>query len=211
MRYGIAACQQLILPGVPGDFWMHLLNLYLTALNGIGLGLVVSALAGNSDKAMSLVPLILIPQVLFSGSFGIPKHDEVLKRGVGYAMALNWSLDQSKRIAMCAPEAEQGKQGCTTCIHAYDPFKHKLLKDAEDQDEDRRCEAIIPMMPTMFNYPETLEVVEDGLYTPPALHGQGKARLAHRSYIPLFVLGGYALLSFVLVCLFVRLKDRQNR
>ena len=86
---------------------MHLLNLYLTALNGIGLGLLVSALAGNSDKAMSLVPLMLIPQVLFSGSFGIPKPDELVKRGVGYAMTLNWSLDQAKRVAMCTPEQEK--------------------------------------------------------------------------------------------------------
>ena len=69
----------------------------------------------------------------------MPKPNETLKRGVGYAMALNWSLDQSKRIAMCTPDQEKGKKGCTTCIHAYDPFKYKRVKDASDQPDDARC------------------------------------------------------------------------
>jgi hypothetical protein len=193
---------------------MHLLNLYLTALNGIGLGLLVSALAGNSDKAMSLVPLILIPQVLFSGSFGIPETNEEVKRGVGYAMSLNWSLDQAKRIAMCTADEEKPPdapgRGCTDCLHAYDPFKHRRLS-TEQQEEHRRCRAILPVMAQMTQFPESLQVVENGLYTPPDRHGAGTARDATKSHIGLWVLGGYTLLFFVLVCVVVRLKDRKNR
>ncbi|MCC6749378.1 MAG: FHA domain-containing protein [Deltaproteobacteria bacterium] len=211
LQWQVKACSALILDGVPGNFWLHLGNLYLTALNGIGLGLLVSALAGNSDKAMSLVPLVLIPQVLFSGSFGIPKADEHVKRGVGYAMALNWSLDQSKRISMCTPEEELPPQkGCARCLHAYDPFKYLALK-AEDQDNDGRCKAILGVVSNMTDFPESLQVVEDGLYTPPSLHRDGPARVAHRSHLGLAVLGGYNLLLFALICLFVRLKDRQNK
>jgi hypothetical protein len=214
-RWGIQACSLLILDGVPGDFWTHLLNLYLTSLNGIGLGLLVSALAGNSDKAMSLVPLILIPQVLFSGSFGIPKTDETIKRSVGYAMSLNWSLDQAKRIAMCTAVQEKPADnpgaGCSRCLHAYDPYKHMLLEEAEDQEEDRRCLAILPVMGQMTDFPESLQVMEDGLYTPLRAHGRGKARDATPSFIGLYVLGGFTLLSFILVCIFVRLKDRKQQ
>ena len=54
-------------------------------------------------------------------------------------------------------------------------------------------------------------MVEDGLYTPPSAHGVGKAREATRSYIGLFVLGGYTLLLFILVCIFMRFKDRKQR
>ncbi|MBW2735882.1 MAG: ATP-binding cassette domain-containing protein, partial [Deltaproteobacteria bacterium] len=208
-QYGIEACGLLILDGIPGNFTLHLLNLYLTALSGIGLGLLVSAIAGNSDKAMSLVPLILIPQVLFSGSFGIPKADEVVKRGVGYAMTLNWSLDQAKRIAMCTEEEEKGGAGCSTCIHAFDPFKHRRLKK-EDQSDDARCTSLLPVMSNLVDYPETLQVVEDGLYTRPGLHDTGPPRLAHKSFIGFYVLGGSVLLFMILVCIFVRLKDRQN-
>jgi ABC-type multidrug transport system ATPase subunit len=213
-KWGIQACSMLILDGVPGNFWLHLANLYLTALNGIGLGLLISALAGNSDKAMSLVPLILIPQVLFSGSFGIPKADELVKRGVGYAMGLNWSLDQAKRIAMCTPAEElhprKGGVGCTTCIHAYDPFKYKVLK-TESQSDDGRCAAVLPMTSQLTDFPESLQVVEDGLYTPPSEHGKGASRDATRSHLGLAVQGGYVLLLFILICIFVRLKDRKHQ
>ena len=209
VRWGIQACSALILQGVPGGFWPHLLNLYLTALNGIGLGLLVSALVGNSDKAMSLVPLVLIPQVLFAGSFGIPQHDETIKRGVGYAMSLNWSLDQAKRVAMCTPQQEKGKAGCARCIHAHDPFKHRLLK-TEDQADDAHCKAVLPVVGQMSQFPESLQVVEDGLYTPASAHGKGLARQATRSSRGFFFLGGYSLALFVLVCVFVRLKDRKR-
>jgi ABC transport system ATP-binding/permease protein len=43
------------------------ITLALTSLGGLMIGLTLSALAPNSDRAMSLVPLILIPQVIFSG------------------------------------------------------------------------------------------------------------------------------------------------
>jgi len=40
----------------------------LTALAGLMVGLAVSAIAPNTDRAMSFVPIILIPQVIFSGT-----------------------------------------------------------------------------------------------------------------------------------------------
>ena len=213
-RWEIQACSALILPGVPGSLPMHLLNLYLTALGGVGLGLLVSALAGNSDKAMSLVPLVLIPQVLFSGSFGVPGPEEHLRRGVGYAMVLNWSLDQSKRIAMCTPEQEKPAStpwaGCAACLHAYDPSRHRRLK-VEAQDDDGRCRAVLSVVAQMTDFPESLQVVEDGLYTPPSTHGQGKARDAHPAVIGIYVQGGVVLLLFGLVCLALRWRERRQR
>ena len=44
------------------------LELYVTiALAGIALGLAVSAIAATPDKATSLIPIVLVPQVLFAG------------------------------------------------------------------------------------------------------------------------------------------------
>ena len=43
-------------------------SLTLTSLAGLMLGLMVSALAPNSDRASGLVPLLLLPQVIFSGA-----------------------------------------------------------------------------------------------------------------------------------------------
>ncbi len=41
-------------------------TVFLTSLTGVGLGLLISTLVSNSDKAMSVVPLALIPQLVFA-------------------------------------------------------------------------------------------------------------------------------------------------
>jgi ABC-type multidrug transport system ATPase subunit/pSer/pThr/pTyr-binding forkhead associated (FHA) protein len=60
--------------GIPfhqGIFLPVLLEVYitlaLTSLAGLMLGLAISAIAPNTDRAMSFVPIVLIPQVIFSG------------------------------------------------------------------------------------------------------------------------------------------------
>ena len=43
------------------------ITLVLTSLVGLAMGLWISAFARNSDRAASLIPIVLIPQVIFSG------------------------------------------------------------------------------------------------------------------------------------------------
>ena len=43
-------------------------TLALTSLSGLMIGLALSALASSTDRAMSFIPLILIPQIIFSGT-----------------------------------------------------------------------------------------------------------------------------------------------
>lgn len=50
-----------------GDFFSLTLILYLTSLAGITIGLFFSAWVNSTEKAMSILPLILIPQLLLSG------------------------------------------------------------------------------------------------------------------------------------------------
>jgi hypothetical protein len=63
---------------------------------GIGLGLFVSAVVDTSEMATSLVPLILIPQILFSGLVGVPVG---ISRAVGIVMPATWSFDEIKRLS----------------------------------------------------------------------------------------------------------------
>ena len=49
-----------------GIFLVQTLALWLATLCGIGLGLVVSALSHSQEWAVGAVPLIIIPQILFS-------------------------------------------------------------------------------------------------------------------------------------------------
>ncbi|GHO84420.1 FHA domain-containing protein [Dictyobacter formicarum] len=52
------------------------ITLCLTSLAGLMIGLTISAIAPNNDRAISLVPIILLPQVIFSGAI-IPLKDWV--------------------------------------------------------------------------------------------------------------------------------------
>ena len=52
-----------------GVVWLLGGVLLLTSLAGLGLGLTISALARSSDQAISLTPMVLVPQIVFSGLF----------------------------------------------------------------------------------------------------------------------------------------------
>jgi ABC-type multidrug transport system ATPase subunit len=74
----------------------HLFVMMLTSMVGIALGLFVSAVVKTSEMATSLIPLILIPQILFSGLVGIPSG---VGKVVGIAMPATWSFDEMKRLS----------------------------------------------------------------------------------------------------------------
>ena len=49
-----------------GHWGGYLITTFLTSLTGLGLGLLISALVNTSDKAMSIVPFALVPQIVFA-------------------------------------------------------------------------------------------------------------------------------------------------
>ena len=54
------------------------ISLFLTSIAGLMTGLAISALAPNTDRATSFIPIILIPQVIFSGII-FPLNNPVLQ------------------------------------------------------------------------------------------------------------------------------------
>lgn len=50
-----------------GSFWDIQIICFLSILSAAALGLFISSLVKNSNLAMSIIPLILVPQLLFSG------------------------------------------------------------------------------------------------------------------------------------------------
>jgi len=57
------------LPGSNWELYPKLLAaVFLTELAGLSMGLLVSALSANSDRAMTIVPILLIPQLIFAGA-----------------------------------------------------------------------------------------------------------------------------------------------
>jgi len=66
------------------------ITMVLTSIAGLMLGLTVSAFAPNNDRATSFIPIILIPQVIFSGII-FPLSTPILQI-IGSFFAARWSM-----------------------------------------------------------------------------------------------------------------------
>jgi ABC-type multidrug transport system permease subunit len=53
---------------IRGMFWIDLGIVFMTAMSGVALGLVVSSLVGDPKTAANIVPLVLIPQIIMGGA-----------------------------------------------------------------------------------------------------------------------------------------------
>lgn len=80
-----------LIAGIP-----QLITMLFAAVVGVALGLFVSALVKTPAMATSMVPLILIPQILFCGLVGLPTG---ASRVVGAVMPATWSFDEIKRLS----------------------------------------------------------------------------------------------------------------
>src|SRR5258706_2402168 len=93
------------LMNLPGWSIPQLIIVMFTAMVGIALGLLVSAMVKTSEMATSLVPLILIPQILFSGLVGVPQGTAKV---IGTLMPATWPFDGLKRWSTLDTLDEEG-------------------------------------------------------------------------------------------------------
>ncbi len=116
----------------------QLVVMLLTAGVGIALGLLISALVKTSEMATSLVPLILIPQILFSGLVGVPSG---INKVAGLVMPATWSFDTMKRFSTldtlekegANAKGETGGQGLYKSIETEND---KIIADAKKELDD---------------------------------------------------------------------------
>lgn len=86
--------------------WL-ILNLLATALCGTALGLLISALAPRSDHAVGLVPLVILPQILFS-EFAISADQFAgFSKWAYRLMPAGWGFEGLKEFADTSPEIFQ--------------------------------------------------------------------------------------------------------
>ena len=112
--------------GAP-QFWAML----LTAGVGLALGLLISAWVKTSEMATSLVPIILIPQILFSGLAGVPQG---VSRAVSMTMPSAWSFDTMKRFSTLDTLEPEGAdaRGATKGLGLY-----KFIETENDRTLER--------------------------------------------------------------------------
>lgn len=79
-------------------------TLVLAGTAGIALGLCISAVAATPDKATSLIPIVLVPQVLLSGvMFALSGLPDVLSRAVSARAAVDAMSAIADTAALYAP------------------------------------------------------------------------------------------------------------
>ncbi len=91
----LLALQCVVLALLTPDKFLHAYwPLLLCGVAGVSLGLLVSSIVNSPDKAIALVPILLIPQVLFSGIFGELKGTQKI---FGEVMISKWSYNLMKK------------------------------------------------------------------------------------------------------------------
>src|SRR6185369_14899786 len=106
MLFGsIKILHYLGLMSVPGWLVPQLFIVGITYMVGISLGLFVSAIVKTSEMATSLVPLILIPQILFCGLVGVPAGTS---KAIGTLMPPTWAFDGLKQFSTLDTLEEEG-------------------------------------------------------------------------------------------------------
>ncbi|WNR46512.1 ABC transporter permease [Paenibacillus roseipurpureus] len=80
-----------------GSFWYVLLITLLLALAALSLGTLISAFANNEFQMIQFIPLIIVPQVFFSGLFSLDTMSDYL-RWIGHLMPLYYGADALRNI-----------------------------------------------------------------------------------------------------------------
>ena len=88
----------------PLEIWI---SLNLAALAALGLGLVISASVTSADRAQSLVPIVLIPQLIFVGGPGTG----TLGQWLSYLTVTHWSVEAMKISAKIPYQTDVGGFG----------------------------------------------------------------------------------------------------
>ena len=98
-----------VLMPAPLEIWI---SLNLAALAALGLGLVISASVTSADRAQSLVPIVLIPQLIFLGGPGTGTVGQWLS----YLTVTHWSVEAMKISAKIPYQAHVGGFGRTDLL-----------------------------------------------------------------------------------------------
>ncbi|MGI8688557.1 MAG: FHA domain-containing protein [Thermomicrobiales bacterium] len=77
---------------IGGSWTKTYLTLIIVSLAGVALGLLLSAFVANPDRAASIVPIVLIPQIIFSGTLIKVADLPVAGKILAWFVAGNWGV-----------------------------------------------------------------------------------------------------------------------
>ena len=95
-----------------GSFFLILLITLLTAVVALTLGMLISTLANNEFQMIQFIPLVIVPQVFFSGLFDLPPAIA----NFGYLMPLYYIADALTEVMI------RGRAGTLTEIWGHPAY-----------------------------------------------------------------------------------------
>jgi ABC transport system ATP-binding/permease protein len=89
--FALVQCVLYVLIGnfllqIRGMFWIDLGIMFMTAMSGVALGLLISSLVADPKTAANIVPLVLIPQIIMGGA--LIKYED-MNRNLGLLYSLS--------------------------------------------------------------------------------------------------------------------------
>jgi len=103
--FALVQCILFVLIGnyileIRGMFWIDLAIMFLTAVGGVALGLLISSLVADPKTAANIVPLVLIPQIIMGGA--LIKYED-MNRNLGLLYSLSHRFSEH-------PSAEKNRK-----------------------------------------------------------------------------------------------------
>ena len=97
---------------LPGGPIFHFIYMFLASLGGTGLGLLLSCLMSTSDRAVGAVPILLLPQILFSDQIVTHEHSTKLILWLERLTLTRWSYSGMKELTQTEPSWSNLFQSC---------------------------------------------------------------------------------------------------
>ncbi len=108
--------------GFGNDLKIIMLLTFLTSLGGLSIGLLVSAIAKSQSQALALVPLVLLPMIIFGGGMMTVKQMHNNHNKIAYyisqATPTRWALEEMVQIYDKRDDAK------TVCSQQYPKMKN---------------------------------------------------------------------------------------
>jgi ABC-type multidrug transport system permease subunit len=120
----VQALLTYFLIGFRSAFWIFYLNLYVLAMASTAIAVLLGCAVEDPKLGMEMLPLLFVPQMLFSGFFVVPELIPVWLRWARYLCSLTFSL----RIALQAEFGEgcgsaEGDMACERLLDNIDVYE----------------------------------------------------------------------------------------
>jgi hypothetical protein len=119
---------------VKGMFLPYWFFMFVTALSGLSLGLLISSIASSSKMAANFVPLVLIPQLIFGGA--LIKYEEMNRDPDLLYTFRRWFSENPPNLPSSASPEEQSAAS----------------QSREDRDKKLRIPFISKLIATHYSY-----------------------------------------------------------